>query len=393
MKYEKLFAGNRKKEYYHMPVQKVGTVLLTGVTGFLGAHILDELLSDENCTVYCLMRNLSEDDRRGQISKILKYYFDEKYENEIGSRIIPVEGDITREDLSDELPEQVDLVIHSAASVNHFGKYEYFYQVNTLGTKNVARYAKHTGAKLVYISIISVSGNSFGDSFDSEIAEEERFFDEASLYQGQKLENVYVRSKFEAECMVLDYMLEGLQANIIRVGNLTNRSGDYRFQPNYTENAFLSRVKAALDFGYLPDYLLPLYSEFSPVNDTAKAVVKIAKHFNQEYTVFHVNSDRRLYFHRMVEILKELQIPMEVVSGDRFIKKLREMMATEQSYIYEAFINDLDQSGKLAYDSNIRIENDFTLSYLKELGFEWTEIDLEYVKGYVEWFRELGYFR
>lgn len=121
--------------------------------------------------------------------------------------------------------------------------------------------------------------------------------------------------------------------------------------------------------------------------------MKIAKHFNQQYTVFHVNSDRRLYFHRLVEILKELRMPMEVVSGDVFIKKLRDMMATEQSYIYEAFINDLNQSGKLAYDSNIRIENDFTLSYLKELGFEWTEIDLEYVKGYVEWFREKGYFR
>jgi hypothetical protein len=51
----------------------------------------------------------------------------------------------------------------------------------------------------------------------------------------------------------------------------------------------------------------------------------------------------------------------------------------------------MDDNGKLNYETNIHIQNDFTIAYLKQLGFEWTKIDYEYVKGYVEYFRNLGY--
>ena len=68
------------------------------------------------------------------------------------------------------------------------------------------------------------------------------FFDETTLFMGQPLENVYARSKFEAEKAVLDAMLEGLEANIIRVGNLTNRVSDAKFQKNHESNAFLNSL-------------------------------------------------------------------------------------------------------------------------------------------------------
>jgi thioester reductase-like protein len=381
-KYQEFFRNNYRRNHYDIQRKPIKTVLLSGITGFLGAHILDELLSAEDCKIYCLVRSISVNDRRGRFPQMLEHYFGEKYKDEIGKRIIPIVGDITDDKLSPELPEKVDMVIHSAATVKHYGFYEYFHKVNTLGTKHMAKYALDTGAKFIYISTISVSGNSFSDSFETEYATEERFFDETTLYQGQSMENVYVRSKFEAECAVLDYVMEGLQANIIRVGNLTNRSTDFKFQPNYEENAFLSRVKAALEFGCIPDYLLPLYCEFSPINDVANAVVKIAQNFNMDYTVFHVNSNRNLYFDRMITLLQKLNIPMQVVSGEEFMSRLKAAMSSEQSYVYEAFMNDLDDDGKLAYDSNIHIQNDFTLSYLKQLGFEWSEIDYEYVKGY-----------
>ena len=309
----------------------------------------------------------------------------------IGTRIIPVVGDITQEKLSDELPNKVDMVIHAVATVKHYGSYEYFYEVNTLGTKHMADYALSIGARFIHISTISVSGNSLADSFDTEVALEERYFGEDCLYQGQSLSNVYVRSKFEAECAVLDAMLQGLQANIIRVGNLTNRSKDYVFQPNYTENAFLSRIKAAMELGCLPDYMMPNYSEFSPVDDTADAIVRIAKHFSIEHTVFHVYSNQNLYFDRLFEILKELSIEMKVVDGETFVQCLKETVSQNKAYIYEAFMNDMDQEGRLNYETNIHIKNDFTLSYLKQLGFAWTKIDFEYVKGYIDYFTKRGY--
>jgi len=390
-KYAPLLKRNRlidKKSLKQVPIR---TVLLSGITGFLGAHIADALLRDEDCVIYCLVRGKSTEDRRGRFLEILEYYFGERYKTYIGTRIIPVVGDITDEKLSEELPEKVDMVIHAAAMVKHYGAYEYFHMVNTLGTKHMVDYTQRVGAKFIHISTISVSGNSLADSFDTEVALEEREFGEDCLYQEQSLKNVYVRSKFEAECVVLDAMLQGLQANIVRVGNLTNRSRDYVFQPNYRENAFLSRMKAAMELGCMPDYMLPLYAEFSPVDDTAEAIVKIARHFHMEHTIYHVYTNQNLHFDRLLEILKDLNISMDVVKGTLFAERLKSTVGENKSYIYEAFLNDMSKDGKLNYETNIHIQNDFTIAYLKRLGFEWTRIDYEYVKGYIEYFKKLGY--
>jgi hypothetical protein len=83
---------------------------------------------------------------------------------------------------------------------------------------------------------------------------------------------------------------------------------------------------------------------------------------------------------------------MKIVGGSEFntaLDKTAKDNSTE--YIYEAFQNDMDEDGKLLYDSNIHIVNDFTMWFMNKVGFEWCEIDLEYIKGYIEYFRKLGY--
>lgn len=205
------------------------------------------------------------------------------------------------------------------------------------------------------------------------------------------MDNVYIHSKFEAEKLVFDAMLEGLDAKIIRVGNLTNRAKDYKFQPNYSNNAFLMRVKAVLEFGVFPDYLMPLYSEFSPVDLTAEGIIRIVQYADKQ-CVFHLNSNKPIYFDRLLEIVHELGISMRVVDGKKFNAALEQTIHnSDTEYIFEAFQNDMDENGRLVYDTNIRIHNDFTVWFLKKVGFEWNETDMEYIKGYIDYFREIGY--
>ena len=54
-------------------------------------------------------------------------------------------------------------------------------------------------------------------------------FTERNLFIGQSLENVYIRSKFEAERKLLDAILKGTDAYILRVGNLMPRRSDGKF--------------------------------------------------------------------------------------------------------------------------------------------------------------------
>ncbi len=390
-KFSEILSRNVIDENF-VPVRKtLGNVLLTGATGFLGAHVLDSLMKNENGKIYCLVRSQKQDDRRGRLCEILNYYFGNTYNNEIGKRIIPIIGNVEQIGLSDNIPYDVQTVIHTAATVKHYGSYEYFRNVNVQGTENVINYAKKCGARLIHISTISVSGNSFADEFEAYRSAKEKNFDETSLYIGQPLENVYIHSKFEAEIVVLNAVLEGLDAKIVRVGNLTNRQSDFKFQPNYRENAFLTRVKAMLDLGLFPDYLLPLYSEFSPIDATADGVVKIAQYADKQ-NVFHLNSNKPIYFDKLLDVLHELNIRMKTVSSKEFNDTLQQLAkASKTEYIYEAFQNDMDENGQLVYDSNIRIINEFTVWFMKKVGFEWKQTDFDYIKGYIDYFRDIGY--
>lgn len=390
-KYQSRLAENVIDEAFVPKKKSLGNVLLTGATGFLGAHMLERLVKEEIGKVYCLVRDGEKAGNSERLREILRYYFGERYEEEFAYRIIPIAGDIESEALAENMPKDVQTVIHTAASVKHYGSYDYFNRVNVEGTRHVVNYAKAVGARLIHISTLSVSGNSLADEFAVYRSEEEKFFGETSLYIGQPLDNVYIHSKFEAERAVFDAMLEGLDAKIIRVGNLTSRALDYKFQPNYKQNAFLMRVKAILEFGLFPDYLMHLYSEFSPIDLTAEGVVKIAQYAGSQ-TVFHLNSNRPIYFDRFLEVVRELGISMKVVDGDSFTQALRGTIRDRGTeYIFEAFQNDMDDRGRLMYDSNIHIENDFTVWFLKKLGFEWNEIDMEYIRGYVGYFRGIGY--
>ena len=385
-KYEALLSSNVIDEAF-VPVRKeLGNVFLTGATGFLGSHILDQLMKEGSGKVWCLVRGGME-----RLEPTIRYYFGDTYNKEIGKRIFAIDGDITNDSLADLLPDDIQTVIHSAATVKHYGPYDYFHGVNVQGTRNVLACARKAGAKMIHVSTLSVSGNSLVDIFDMYRASEPTDFTETSLYIEQPLDNVYIHSKFEAELAVLDAALEGLESKIVRVGNLTNRASDFKFQPNYQSNAFLNRVRAVLELGCLPDYLIPLYAEFSPIDQTAEGIVKIAQYADRQ-TVFHLNSHKNLYFDRMVTLMNDLGIPLEVVDGDAFTAKLQKLSGDEkQGYIYEAFQNDLDENGKLVYDSNIHILNEFTVWFMGKLGFDWTDIDYDYVKGYVDYFRKLGY--
>ncbi len=371
---------------FKVPEKKpVGNVLITGVTGFLGIHILDEYLKTETGIAYCLVRGEHQEACEKRFAELLHYYFGNTYDG--CDRIKVVCGDITQPISCDG---KIDMVIHSAASVKHYGSYQYFHNINVEGTKNAIAFAKEKGAKFLHISTLSVSGNTFVDAYGSYVSEDEKYFAESSLFIHQDLSNVYARSKFQAERAVLDAMLDGLEASICRMGNLTNRASDGKFQPNYESNAFLSRAKAVLEFGNLPDYLMPLYTEFSPIDESAQAVMKVAQHFNRNYTVFHINSHKPLYMDKFVELANEMGIPMQVIPGKTFAEALREIAKnSETAYIFEAFINDMDEQEKLVYDTNIRIENEFTVQYLNALGFDWSQIDYEYVQKWVQYFRNL----
>ena len=93
-------------------------IFLTGVTGFLGAHILAELLNKfADTKIYCLIRNKPNKTNEKRLKEILHFYFGVKYDLLINDRIIVVSGDLSRENMGIDITEYKSL---TASILFHF---------------------------------------------------------------------------------------------------------------------------------------------------------------------------------------------------------------------------------------------------------------------------------
>ena len=270
-----------------------------------------------------------------------------------------------------------------------------FESANIIGTQNVVDFAKKFNLKLLHISTLSVSGNNFADGshvehdFETDID-----FAENNFYIGQNVEGLYAKSKFEAEHIVLEAIYtHGLKACILRMGNLTSRFSEGKFQQNHFENAFVNRFKSFLQIGYAPDYMLKLYAEFTPIDYCGDAIIEIARHFNPNYTVFHLMNEKRVYLDRLFEMMKALNININLVSEKEFIKIINNILADENKKMYiEGIINDFDKSNKhLVYESNVKVKCDFSKAFLEKIGFQWPYIDINYMRNYFKYLGNIGY--
>lgn len=399
-KYNTILENNQITTDMEIQNTPIGNVLLTGFTGFLGAHVLDSYLKKENGTIYCLIRgknNMSPEDR---LKNVLHFYFDTQYDSYIGNRIKLVEGDITLNDFGlnmidyNVLGTNVNTVIHCAALVKHYGSYNDFEKINIIGTKRVIDFCKVYNLKLLHVSTISVSGNNLaeGANIDNNF-EKDMFFNETNFYIGQNLKNFYVRSKFEAEKLVLDAILGGLQACILRMGNLTSRFSEGKFQQNHFENAFVNRLKSFLQIGVFPKSLLNLYCEFTPIDYCGNAIIDIANHINKDFTVFHLLNEKHVYLDRLFNMLHEIGINISLIPDEEFSNTIQALLQdSSKKQELEGIINDLNADKKLVYKSQVNIQSNFTKEFLLKIGFEWPYIDINYIRNYFKYLTDIGYF-
>lgn len=376
-------------------------ILLTGSTGYLGIHILDEFLKQENGKIYCIIRKEPGMSIKTKLSQKLSYYFGEKYNTLINDRIIPITGTICQPgfglnstDLTN-LANNIDLVINSAANVAHFGNYNNFYTTNVKSVKYIVDFCENFNKKLYHISTTGVSGKKLDSSYVSANTSKkhlkEPIFYENSLYIGQELNNVYTHSKFEAESIVLNAISKkNVDAYILRMGNLMPRLSDNIFQENILENAFVTKLAAFIKLGILPDYLLKTELEFTPVDSAAQAIYKIVTHPSKKNRVFHIYNHKTILLNKFLRLLKKFNYYIKVLPEKEFKEISMQILENNDKKLYlQNIANDFDSNYHLNYLGSIKLNSNFTIKYLKKCNFKWPKIKNNYLINFIKLLRKV----
>ena len=362
--------------------QQLGNVLLTGATGYLGIHILRELIDSDASNIYCLVRGKTLEAAESRLRTLLFYYFSDAFKELFGKRLHIVLGDVTS-DFGEGL--KVDTIFNCAAIVKHFSEGTEIEDVNIGGAQRCVDYCVNSGAKLVHVSTASTRGLWAGETRDD-------IFTEQRLYMGQFLGNKYIYSKFMAERVILNAVaLHGLNAKIMRVGNLAARSTDGEFQANFSTNSFMGRIKVYNMLGCCPYSMRNKQVEFSPINEVARAIVLLSG-TPRECTVFHPYN---IHGQFLGDVLSGLDT---VGDGVRFVEQEEFNDAMDRAKDNPQMARQM--SSLLAYQdmahgqktTDVKRDNDYTTQVLYRLGFAWSPTSWDYVERMLTAIGTLGFF-
>jgi thioester reductase-like protein len=365
--------------------QQLGHVLLTGATGYLGIHVLRELIDSDAATITCLVRGKDQPAAEHRLKNLLFYYFEKSFKELFGTRLFVVNGDVTQEINVDS---HIDTVFNCAANVKHFSKGTDIEDVNIGGAQRCVDFCLNTGARLVHISTTSV-GEIWIIHNDGE---QVPMLDERKLWFGQFLDNRYISSKFLAERLILDAVAHhGLNAKVMRVGNLAPRSYDGEFQANFNSNSYMGRLKVFHVLGCCPYDSYDELTEMSPIDQTAKAVVTLAA-TPKECTVFQPFNNHTELLGDVLQLMTKVGREIRFVENAEFEKTIDEAgQDPEKAKLLSAILayQDVAHGQKAAI---IERDNRYTCNVLHRLGFHWRDTSWDYVERMLTAIGGFGFF-
>jgi len=289
-------------------------ILLTGVTGHLGFHILLELLTERpDLTIHCLVRSKTAEEGKGRIMRGFTTYEIEPVDLD---RVRVVPGDVTRDQLGvgpeayTELTSKVDAVLHCAIKANHLDCYSDgtgndMRTHNVLGLLNVLRFVTSHRPKALFhaSSLLAVT------RMDSEGHLSEDF--PLSEDKGAHLRQGYSLSKFIGEKLLAQAVERGIPCTVARYPTIFGHSVTGVMPPGYNHawNILLSCIRVRLIPKVFRDGL-----PMMPVDVSAKVSTKLFLSDTAERGVYNFSNDSDVSEEDILQVFQEFGINAEYVS-------------------------------------------------------------------------------
>jgi amino acid adenylation domain-containing protein/thioester reductase-like protein len=355
-----------------------GKVLITGATGFLGSHLLDELLRIGR-RVSCLVRADSVDDGRDRLRTTFeKFALDpaplDDVEICLGDLAQPKFG------LGDEFEawaRDVSEVYHAAAHINFIVPYRTVKRTNVDGLRYLLDFC---GINRTPLRLISTMGVFPPDSTSGVVGEDAVPGDPASLGIG------YSQSKWVAERLALQAREAGLPVTVHRVGRIAghSRTGACRH-----DDFFWLQMKGFALLGCYPQDIADAQAvDLLPVDYVARAIVRLSegKPDNENWHLYHAQG---LTWPTIIETIRAEGYPLEPAARSAWMAALERQAESDEAGEGLGSLVPLMREGVMRLGKHT-FDNEKSRRALGEVGCPHPREDTAWIRRMFSYFRELG---
>lgn len=365
-------------------------VFLTGATGFTGAFLLDELLNRTQATIYCLVRAADSAAALERVVNHLKEFG--LWREEFNERIRAIAGDLElprfglTEDCFRHLARQIDVIYHSAGSVNMAFTYGRLKATNVHGTTEILRLAGEVSTKPVhFMSSIAIFYNRANSHIDVLKESDTPCYDDT-------LKGGYSRSKWVADRLVAGAQARGLPASIYRPIRIMGHSQTGMISEH--ADILPALLKGCILLGEYPDFDIDI--TLIPVDYLTRAVVHLSQQEKSWGRAFHFFNPAPIPWRSLMSILQSLGYPMQEVSFTHWTDSLKHhaSRATEQSAELQKFYAHLRLAmiaPHFLFYKRPPFDASYTLEGLAGSGIVCPPVDKTLISTYIAFWQKRGF--
>ena len=264
------------------------SIFLTGVTGFVGSHLLEELLLNTTAKIFCLVRSSSS---RNGVERIKDTFakFKLSWSSEYENRVVAMAGDLSLAnfgmDVADYefISQNIEVIYHSGSSVSYVQPYPLIKKSNIDGLHNVIDLA--VTKKIKYLVLLSSMGVfSWGRPFTKKTW----MYEDDSIDQNMAAVSRdlgYIKSKWVMESIAEKARAKGLPIINFRLGFAVCHSTSGATVMNQWWGALIRSCVALKSF----PLVMGLKDELTTVDYMCKAIMHISKKHEAVGLNFHLS--------------------------------------------------------------------------------------------------------
>ncbi len=327
-------------------------ILLTGGTGWIGAHVLSALLSNTQEKIYCLVRSSGKTDGLARLRESMDQYGIVPVANWM-ERIEPVTGDLTAPCLGldaiewQRISEMVDVIYHLGASLNVLADYATHRKTNVDPIATIVKLAASQHLKpIFFLSPMTVCRRHQEGRLV--ILHEERIHaDPAGLL------TAYAQSKWAGEQILSAAAERGVPVKIYRTSHALPPASTGQAKPHDT---YMSVLHAACAAGVVPDWPDSCFYGM-PVDVLARLLVENSLEDDGYSGVIHMDNHAPFSLQSVVEVLLDSDEKLPRVSRDDWKARCRE--AATQLKADSAILADVLFANRRSSGSSAAVDDMF----------------------------------